>query len=44
MAAAGEPGPGFFDAVLPAGTNVVTLTATDADGNVGRASITVIVE
>ncbi len=37
-------GAGFFDAPLPVGENVVTLTATDADGNVGSASITIIIE
>ena len=33
-----------FDAPLPVGTNVVTLTATDSDGNVGTDTIVVVVE
>lgn len=33
-----------FDAELPVGTHVVTLTATDSDGNIGTDSIVVVVE
>jgi hypothetical protein len=33
-----------FDATLPAGTHVVTLTATDSDSNTGTDTITLIVE
>jgi hypothetical protein len=34
----------MFDAVLPAGTHVITLTATDSDSNTGTDTITVIME
>lgn len=41
----GEIGTGLtFDAPLPAGTHVITLSATDSDGNVGTDSITLFIQ
>jgi hypothetical protein len=33
-----------FDAALPAGTHVITLTATDSDGNTGSDSLTLFIQ
>jgi hypothetical protein len=41
----GELGTGTqFDAPLPAGTHVITLTATDSDGNTGTDSLTLYIQ